>query len=110
MERQLGGAADHAHRFVGIRYSGKLHDDAPVSRPLQRRLRHAEGVDPPAQHLQGPIGGVVVDLLAVGVLGFEDDLGAATQVEPEPHRAGQDQGNGSCEHDNDEQRSPTNGG
>jgi hypothetical protein len=60
---------------------------------LQGRLGHPELVDPPAQHLEGAGQGAVVDLvfaeMPVGaVLGLQDDLGAAAQVEAQPGRAG----------------------
>jgi hypothetical protein len=84
VEGELGGAADHPQRLAGVVHAGQLHDHPAVPGALQGGLGDAELVDPAAQHLHRPAQRVRVHPLAGGVLGFEDDLRAATQVEAEP--------------------------
>ena len=74
---------------------GQLDDDPPLAGAGEGRLGHAEGVDPAAQHLQRAVGRLGVGLDGRGVLGLEDDLGAAAQVEPElAGRSGSTRGRG----------------
>jgi len=101
MEGELGGPADHPHRLVGVVHAGQLHDHPAVPRALQGGLGHAELVDPAAQDLHRPGQGVRVHPLAGGVLGLEDDLRAAAQVQAEPDGTvdGQPPGYGQQRHD-----------
>jgi hypothetical protein len=88
VEGQLGGAPDDLGGLPGVVDAGQLHDHPPVSRALQSRLGHAQLVDTPTQHLQSAGQGVPVDPPIRTLLGFQDDLGAAAQVQAEPGRVG----------------------
>ena len=52
-------------------------------------LGDAEGVDAAAQHLQCAVGGLAVGLHTGAVLGLQDDLGAALEIEAEPWGQGE---------------------
>ena len=86
MKGELGRLADDGHGLVGVLQPGQLDDDAPVTRPLQGRLGHPELVDPPAEHLEGAVHRVAVDLLPAAIHGLEGDLCPTPQVETEAGR------------------------
>jgi hypothetical protein len=106
-ERELGGAADHFDGLGGVVDAGQLDDHPPVPRALQGRLGHAELVDPTAQHLEGAVQAVAVDLLARGVGGFEHDLGPAAQVQTKPGGEGEHERGGRAEQRDDGQQPPS---
>ena len=82
-----GGAADDLGGLARVLQARQLDDDAPLAGAGERRLGDAERVDPAAQHLQRAVGGLRVGLDGGRVLGLEDDLGAAAQVETRGGRA-----------------------
>jgi hypothetical protein len=86
MEGELCGPADHPQGLVGVVHTGQLHDHPAVPGALQDRFGHAELIDSAAQYLHRPGERVRVHPLAGGVLGPEDDLRAATQVQAQPDR------------------------
>ena len=64
----------------------------------QGRLGDPERVDPAAEHLEGPVGGRAVGGDPLAVLGLQDDLGAALEVEPEAGGEGQGGEQGEPDH------------
>ena len=92
MEAQLGGLADHLNGLTRILDIRKLDDDPPVTGAGERRFGHPECIDASAQHFQRPISRLGICLDAFGVLGLQDDLGAALQIQPETGRGGEDEG------------------
>jgi hypothetical protein len=88
VEGELSGAAEDLDGFLGVGHAGQLDDDAPLARPGQRRLAHAELVDPAPDHLQGLVGGAGVGLGQLAVSGLEHYLGAAAQVQAQVRRSG----------------------
>ncbi len=89
VEPELGGPADHPGRLPGVLHAGQLDDDPTLAGAGQRGLGDAQGVDAAAEHLERAVGGLAVGLDPGAVLGLQDDLGAALEVEAEPGRQGQ---------------------
>jgi hypothetical protein len=106
MKHQLGRLADDLNGLLGVVDPRQLHDHPPLPRALQGRLGHPQLVDPAAQHLQSASHGVAVDLPVGAVLGFQDDLSAAAEVQAEPGRAGDRQPAGRSEHQQHGDKTP----
>ncbi len=98
MEAELGGLPDHLGGLAGVLDPRQLDDDAPLAGARQRRLGDAEGVDAAADHLERAVGGLAVGLHPLAVLGLQDDLGAALEVEAEARCAGEGEDAGHAEH------------
>jgi hypothetical protein len=81
VDRELGGAPDDLGRLAGVLKPRQLDDDPPFPGAGQAGFRDAEGINPSAQHLEGAVGRLAVGLHGRRVLGLQDDLGAAAQVE-----------------------------
>ena len=104
MHGQLGGAADvlglPAPRVL---HAGQLDEDPVLALAGQRRLGDTEGVDAAAEHLDGPVDGSALALTSAGVLGLEDELGAAAEVQAEAWLLVQREGDTADEQAEDEQ-------
>ena len=85
MKAQLGRATDDLQGLLGVGHSRKLDDDAAIARALQGGFAHPEGVHASAQHLERSRRRIVIDPLAFGVLGLQDDLSAPPQVQPQTY-------------------------
>jgi hypothetical protein len=101
MKGELSGATDDPQGFVGVRHSGKLDDDPAVPGALEAGLGDAELINASSEHLEGASDRVGVDLLALGVLRFEDDLRAPAQVEAQGQRTRQPKGAGGPDYGKD---------
>src|SRR5699024_776238 len=87
VEGQLCGLADDLGGLRRVLHTGQFDDDPVLTGTRHVRLGHAQAVDALAQHLQDLVGVVGVGDRAVGtVLGLQDDLGAAAQVESQAGR------------------------
>jgi len=98
VEGQLRRAADGVGGLARVLHARQLDDDPGVARAREGRLRDAERVDALAQHLDHAVGRLGVGADGAGVARLQDDLGAAPQVEAEPHRAGERHERGGDEH------------
>ncbi len=58
VEAELGGPPDHLGRLAGVLDAGQLDDDPRSPDAGQGRLGDPERVDPAAQHLERPVGGL----------------------------------------------------
>lgn len=84
-----------ARRFLGrLLEARKLDHNAVLPGRLDDRLRHAKGIHPLAQHLDGlvhevGVGARVEELVGPpGQVHFEHELGTAPQIEAEPELSG----------------------
>lgn len=82
-EGQLRGTPDDVRRLPRVLHPGQLDDDPLLSRTGEGGLCHPQRVHPQAKHLERPVRRLGVGPYGRRVLGLEDDLGAAAQVETE---------------------------
>lgn len=84
MERERRRAPDDLGGLLGFLHVGEFDDDPPLAAAVQGRLGDPERVDAAPQHLERAVGGLRVGDDGGGIVGFEHELGATAEIEPEP--------------------------